>query len=326
MSKSQGNVVSPLDLMKTRGAYILRLWTVGAAYAEDVRIGEEILAGQADAYRRLRNTLRYLLGNLAEFSPAERLRHELMPELERWVLHRLAELDRLVREANQGFDFPRLYSALHNFCATDLSAFYFDVRKDALYCDPPGSIRRRAARTVLDQLFDCLTAWLAPVLVFTTEEAWLARHPSAQSSVHLRQFPEVPASWLDQALGARWEQVRRVRRVITGALEVERREKRIGSSLEAAPQVFVGAADAALLAGLDLAELAIVSALELAVGPPPEDAFTLADAPGIGVVPRRAGGARCARCWQVLPEVGSVADAPELCRRCSAAVSARAAA
>jgi isoleucyl-tRNA synthetase len=179
---------------------------------------------------------------------------------------------------------------------------------------------------VLDQLFDCLTAWLAPVLVFTTEEAWLARHPTARGSVHLRQFPEVPAAWLDPALGARWEQVRRVRRVITGALEVERREKRIGSSLEAAPQVFVSAADAALLAGLDLAELAIVSALELAVGPPPADAFTLADAPGIGVVPRRADGARCARCWQVLPEVGGIADAPELCRRCSAAVSARAAA
>jgi isoleucyl-tRNA synthetase len=326
MSKSLGNVVSPLDLMKTRGADILRLWTVSADYSEDVRIGEEILAGQADAYRRLRNTLRYLLGNLAGFDEAERLPAEQMPELERWVLYRLAELDRLVREANHDYDFPRLYGALHNFCATDLSAFYFDVRKDALYCDPQGAIRRRAARTVLDRLFDCLTAWLAPVLVFTAEEAWLERHPGADGSVHLRQFPAVPASWLDPALGARWEQVRRVRRVITGALEVERREKRIGSSLEAAPQVFVGAADAALLAGLDLAELAIVSGLELSVAEPPAEAFVMADTPGVGVVPRRAGGAKCARCWQVLPEVGSLADAPELCRRCRAAVSARAAA
>jgi isoleucyl-tRNA synthetase len=311
--------------MKTRGADILRLWTVSADYTEDVRIGEEILAGQADAYRRLRNTLRYLLGNLADFSPAERLAEEEMPELERWVLHRLAELDRLLREANHVFDFPRLYSALHNFCATDLSAFYFDVRKDALYCDPPDAIRRRAARTVLDRLFDCLTAWLAPVLVFTAEDAWLARHAGA-GSVHLRRFPAVPASWLDPALGARWEQVRRVRRVITGALEVERREKRIGSSLEAAPQVFVGAADAALLVGLDLAELAIVSGLELSVAEPPADAFVMADTPGVGVVPRRAVGAKCARCWQVLPEVGSVPDAPDLCRRCRAAVSACAAA
>jgi isoleucyl-tRNA synthetase len=326
MSKSLGNVVSPLDLMKTRGADILRLWTVSADYAEDVRIGEEILAGQADAYRRLRNTLRYLLGNLADFSAAESLPHRQMPELERWVLHRLAELDRLVREANAAFDFPRLYSALHNFCATDLSAFYFDVRKDALYCDPADAVRRRAARTVLDRLFDCLSAWLAPVLVFTAEEAWLARHPDAEQSVHLRQFPEVPAAWLDVALGARWEQVRRVRRVITGALEVERREKRIGSSLEAAPQLFVGAADAELLAGLDLAELAIVSGLELCIGAPPPTAFAMVDVPGVGVVPRRASGAKCARCWQVLSEVGSIAEAPELCRRCSDAVGARAAA
>jgi isoleucyl-tRNA synthetase len=323
MSKSLGNVVSPLDLMKTRGADILRLWTVSADYAEDVRIGEEILAGQADYYRRLRNTLRYLLGNLADFREAERLPYEQMPELERWVLHRLAELDALMRETNAAFDYPRLYSALHNFCATDLSAFYFDVRKDALYCDRPDAIRRRAARTALDQLFDCLTAWLAPVLVFTAEEAWLARHSTSDGSVHLRQFPAVPAGWFDPALGARWEQIRRVRRVITGALEVERREKRIGSSLEAAPQLFVGAADAELLAGLDLAELAIVSGIELRVGPPPAAAFTLPDVEGIGVVARRAAGAKCARCWQVLVEVGSGAAAPDLCRRCSDAVAAR---
>ena len=290
MSKSLGNVISPLELMKTRGADILRLWTVSADYAEDIRIGEEILAGQADAYRRLRNTLRYLLGNLAGFDEAERLPYAQMPELERWVLHRLAELDRLVRECNEAFDFPRLYSALHNFCATDLSAFYFDVRKDALYCDRPDSLRRRAARTVLDELFSCLTAWLAPVLVFTTEEAWRCRFPAEQGSVHLRRFPDLPAAWLDPALGARWERVRRVRRVVTGALEVERREKRIGSSLEAAPKVFVSVADAAALSGLDLAELAIVSDLELIVGEPPAGAFALPDVPGAGVVPGLATG------------------------------------
>jgi isoleucyl-tRNA synthetase len=325
MSKSQGNVVSPLDLMKTRGADILRLWTVSGDYTEDVRIGEEILAGQADAYRRLRNTLRYLLGNLAGFDEAERLPYGQMPELERWVLHRLAELDRLVRECNQSFDFPRLYSALHNFCATDLSAFYFDVRKDALYCDPPDEVRRRAARTVLAELFSCLTAWLAPVLVFTAEEAWLCRYPADEGSVHLRRFPELPPAWLDPALGARWERVRRVRRVVTGALEVERRDKRIGSSLEAAPRVFVSAADAAALDGLDLAELAIVSDLELLVAEPPAGAFAMADVPGAGVVPRPAEGDKCARCWRVLPEVGEDPGAPDLCRRCSDAVGALAA-
>ncbi|HEX6110988.1 MAG TPA: isoleucine--tRNA ligase, partial [Geminicoccaceae bacterium] len=326
MSKSLGNVISPLDLMKTMGADILRLWTVSADYAEDLRIGDEILAGQADAYRRLRNTLRFLLGNLAEFRETERLPYERMPELERWVLHRLSELDQLVREANESFDFPRLYSALHNFCATDLSAFYFDVRKDALYCDPPDGERRRAARTVLDQLFHCLVSWLAPVLVFTAEEAWLTRFPSEDDSVHLRTFPELPTSWRDAALGARWERVRRVRRVVTGALEVERRDKRIGSSLEAAPRVFVTAEDARALAGLDLAELAITSGVEVRQAAPPEEAFTLEDVPGVGVLPELAAGRKCARCWQVLAEVGEQAAAPDLCRRCVDAVAALAAA
>jgi isoleucyl-tRNA synthetase len=326
MSKSLGNVISPLDLMKTMGADILRLWTVSADYAEDLRIGDQILAGQGDAYRRLRNTLRFLLGNLAEFSEAERLPYARMPELERWALHRLSELDRLVRECNESFDFPRLYSALHNFCATDLSAFYFDVRKDALYCDRPDSTRRRAARTVLDQLFHCLVAWLAPVLVFTAEEAWLTRFPSEDDSVHLRRFPDIPPEWHDAALGERWERVRQIRRVVTGALEVERRDKRIGSSLEAAPQVFLAAEDVAVIAGLDLAELAITSGIELRVGAPPAGAFALDDVPGVGVVPTLATGRKCARCWQVLPEVGEQPAAPDLCRRCVDAIAALAAA
>ncbi|HEX5078635.1 MAG TPA: isoleucine--tRNA ligase [Geminicoccaceae bacterium] len=321
MSKSLGNVISPLDLMETAGADILRLWTVSADYTEDVRIGKEILAGQADAYRRLRNSLRYLLGNLDGFSDAERLPREQMPELERWVLHRLAEFDRLAREANQSFEFARLYSSLHNFCATDLSALYFDVRKDALYCDRRDSLRRRAARTVLDHLFQCLTAWLAPVLVFTTEEAWLTRFPSEDDSVHLRLFPEIPADWHDPGLGARWERIRRVRRVVTGALEVERRDKRIGASLEAAPQLFVGEDDARLLATLDVAELAITSGIEVVTGTPPAGAFTLDDTPGVGVVPKLAQGSRCERCWQIYATV----DANGLCARCADAVAALAA-
>ncbi|MGH6919764.1 MAG: isoleucine--tRNA ligase, partial [Geminicoccaceae bacterium] len=325
MSKSLGNVISPLELIKSAGADILRLWTVHTDYSEDVRIGQEILAGQADAYRRLRNSLRYLLGNLAGFGEAERVAHGQMPELERWVLHRLTGLDRLVRDANQDFEFARLYSSLHNFCATDLSAFYFDVRKDVLYCDRSDSMRRRAARTVLDHLFACLTAWLAPVLVFTAEEAWLTRFPSEDDSVHLRLFPELPADWRDVELGARWERIRRVRRVVTGALEVERREKRIGSSLEAAPQVFVREDDAGLLATVDLAELAITSGVALIEGTAPDGAYRLDDAPGVGVVFQPAEGEKCARCWQVLPEVGENAATPDLCRRCADAVGALAA-
>jgi isoleucyl-tRNA synthetase len=324
MSKSLGNVVSPIDLMKTHGADILRLWVVSGDFTEDLRIGKEILDGTADNYRRLRNTLRYILGNLAGFGEAERLPHAEMPELERWVLHRLYELDAAVRACNDSFDFPRLYGAIHQFCANDLSAFYFDVRKDALYCDRPGSVRRRAARSVLDELFRCLTAWLAPVLVFTTEEAWLSRGPD-EGSVHLRLFPNLPPAWSEPALGERWERVRRVRRVITGALELERREKRVGSSLQAAPVVHLGAEDLAAVAGLDLAELAITSGVEFAEGPPPAGAFALEDVPGVAVVPRPAAGEKCARCWRVLPEVAAaaVAAAPaHLCARCSEAVAA----
>ena len=319
MSKSLGNVVSPIELMKTHGADILRLWVVSGDYAEDIRIGKDILDGVADTYRRLRNTLRYLLGNLAGFTPAERLAFDRMPELERWVLHRLHELDTLVRTCNQDFDFPRLYGAIHQFCANDLSAFYFDVRKDALYCDRPDSLRRRAARTVLDELFACLTAWLAPVLVFTAEEAWLTRFAD-EPSVHLRRFPELPAAWRDPALAERWERVRRVRRVVTGARELERKEKRIGSSLQAAPVVHLAAEDTQALAGLDLAELAITSGIELREGLPPAGAFTLEDVPGVAVVPDVARGEKCQRCWQVLPEV--TPDSGHLCRRCADAVAA----
>jgi isoleucyl-tRNA synthetase len=323
MSKSLGNVVSPIDLMKTHGADILRLWVVSGDYAEDIRIGKAILDSVADTYRRLRNTLRYLLGNLAGFEEAERLPHAEMPELERWVLHRLAELDALVRECNDAFDFQRLYNAIHNFCATDLSAFYFDVRKDALYCDRPDSIRRRAARTVLDELFHRLTIWLAPVLVFTTEEAWRTRWPE-EESIHLRLFPDTSAAWRDPVLGEKWERVRRVRRVITGALELERKEKRIGASLQAAPVVYLGAEDRQAVTGLDLAELAITSRIELGEGEPPEGAFTLEDVPGVAVAPALADGEKCQRCWQVLPEVSEASG--QLCRRCGDAVAAQAAA
>ena len=240
-----------------------------------------------------------------------------MPELERWVLHRLVEVDQVVREANEAFDFQRLYSTIHHFCAMDLSAFYFDIRKDALYCDRADSLRRRAARTVLDQLFSCLTAWLAPVLVFTTEEAWQTRFPSEEDSVHLRLFPAISDGWRNPELAAKWENIRRVRRVITGALEVERREKRIGSSLEAAPKVYVSEADAALLGEIDGAELTITSGIEIISGAVPDGAFTLDDAPGIGVVPTRASGEKCQRCWQLFDNL----DAGGVCARCADAVA-----
>ena len=322
MSKSKGNSLSPIDLMKTNGADILRLWTVSADYSEDIRIGNEILKGQADAYRRLRNTLRFLLGNLCGYDEVERVPIPEMPELERWILHRLTELDRLVHACNHEFDFARLYGAIHQFCAVDLSAFYFDIRKDSLYCDPAGDLKRRSARTVLDILFQHLVRWLAPVLVFTAEEAWLTRYPSERGSVHLELFPTTDPSWRDDALASRWDKVRRVRRVITGALEIERREKRIGASLQSAPAVYVGIEDREAIGELDMAELAITSGIEMHVGAPPPEAFSLDEIGNVGVVPEMAKGDRCERCWRVLDEVDKES---RLCGRCTQAVELMAA-
>jgi isoleucyl-tRNA synthetase len=325
MSKSLGNTVAPQDVVAKSGADILRLWVVSTDYTEDQRIGPEILKYQADAYRRLRNTLRYLLGGLAGFSEAERVAPEQMPELERWVLHRLAELDQLVRRSAEAYDFHTMFSALHNFCAVDLSAFYFDVRKDALYCDRPDAPQRRAARTVLDRVFDCLARWLAPVLCFTAEEAWLCRHGDApDSSVHLVTYAELPASWRDGALAERWSKIRDVRRVVTGALELERAQKRIGSSLQASVAVHADADYVAALEGLDLAEICITSDATLTTKAAPAGAFTLPEVAGVAVVVGRAPGTKCERCRRVLPEVGSVPAHADLCRRCADAVAAHA--
>jgi isoleucyl-tRNA synthetase len=321
MSKSRGNDVAPQEVVEQYGADILRIWVVGSDYSEDLRIGPEILKHQADLYRRIRNTLRYLLGNLDGFDADERVDVADMPELERWVLHRIWEMDRLVRETTDYFAFHAQWTALHNFCAVDLSAFYFDIRKDALYCDATDSARRRACRTVLDILFSHLTAWLAPILCFTAEEAWLARGGDAES-VHLRTYVDVPEAWRDDALAAKWEKVRRLRRVVTGALEIERAEKRIGSSLQAAPTVYADADTVAAMAGLDLAEIAITSDATLVTGTAPDGAFTVPEIEGIGVVPAMAAGEKCARCWQVLPDVGAHGH-PEICARCAEAVDNR---
>ncbi|HKF70839.1 MAG TPA: isoleucine--tRNA ligase [Stellaceae bacterium] len=322
MSKSLGNVVSPQEVVEKSGADILRLWVVASDYSEDLRIGPEILKYQGDVYRRLRNTLRYLLGNLAGFTERERVEPSQMPELERWVLHRLAETDALVRETSQSYAFHTMFTALHNLCAVDLSAFYFDVRKDVLYCDPPNSLRRRAARTVLDRTFDALARWLAPVLCFTAEEAWLARHgDSGEVSVHLELYPELPTAWRDDALGAKWARLRDLRRVVTGALEIERAQKRLGSSLQGAARLYVPEEYRAALPGVDLAELCITSEGTVAFAPPPASAFTLSDVPGVGAVIELAAGEKCQRCWRVLPEVGAADGHAELCRRCADAVA-----
>ena len=315
MSKSLGNTVAPQDVIKQSGADILRLWTCATDYWDDQRIGPEILKTSVETYRKLRNTLRWMLGNLAHLRGDERAALAHMPELERLMLHRLAELDPLVRGAYADFDFKRIFAALNAFMTVDLSAFYFDIRKDALYCDPYSSHKRRACLAVLDHLFRCTVTWLAPMLSFTAEEAWLARDPAA-ASVHLESFPAVPASWRNDALAEKWRKLRNLRRVVTGALEVERAAKRIGSSLEAAPMVYVADPELfALAVDVDLAELCITSAATLVEGEGPPSAFRLDDVPAVAVEPRRAEGRKCARSWKISPSVGLDPQFPDVTPR-----------
>jgi isoleucyl-tRNA synthetase len=319
MSKSLGNTVEPQNVIKQSGADILRLWVVASDYSQDLSIGPNILKQMSDLYRRLRNTFRYLLGNLNGFTDAERVDVADMPELERWVMHRLWQMDKRIRDACTSYDFHGLFNELHHFCAVELSAFYFDMRKDVVYCDAPDSLRRRAARTVLATLYDCLVKWLAPFICFTAEEAWLARYPSAEGSVHLEQFPDVPDSWRDDALAEKWTKVRRLRRAVTAAIEQERAAKRIGSSLQAHPVVTAPADLIAACVGLDMADVCITSDITLTEGTPVQGAFILEDVPEVGVVVNIASGEKCARCWKVLPDVGTHAH-PAVCGRCSEAV------
>ncbi|MFC2968846.1 isoleucine--tRNA ligase [Acidimangrovimonas pyrenivorans] len=320
MSKSLGNTIVPEEVVKQYGADILRLWVAQTDFTVDQRIGPEILKGVADSYRRLRNTLRFILGNLAGWDADEAVAPAEMPELERWVLHRLAELETEVRKGYEAYDFQGVFQKLFQFCTVDLSTLYFDIRKDALYCDAPDSLRRRAARTVLDILFHRLTTWLAPILVFTMEDVWLSRFPGEDSSVHLQDMPGTPAEWLDTPLAEKWARIRRVRRVVTAALEVQRSAKEIGASLEAAPVVHVAEAEvAALLREADFADLCITSDIIVTTDPMPNEAFRLPEVEGVGVVFERAEGEKCQRCWRILPDVGSHKH-PGTCARCDAAL------
>ena len=316
MSKSLGNQVFPQDVIKQAGADILRMWVCASDYADDLRIGPEILKGTVETYRKLRNTVRWMLGNLAHFHEDEHVKHAQMPELERLMLHRLAELDASIRVAYAEFDYKRIFAALASFMTSDLSAFYFDIRKDTLYCDPISSMARKACLTVLDHLFRCTVTWLAPMLCFTAEESWASRYGDNAASVHLELFPEVPAAWRDEALAEKWRKVRTLRRVVTGALEIERAQKRIGSSLEAHPIVHVSNEDLfEAVADVDLAEICITSAATLVKGEAPAGAFSLADVPGVAVVPNLAEGRKCARSWKILTTIGADPEYPDVSPR-----------
>ena len=316
MSKSLGNTIEPQAVIKQSGADILRLWVAACDYTDDQRIGPEILKNTVETYRKLRNSIRWMLGTLAHFKPGDEVDHADMPELERLMLHRLSEVDATVRKAYAEFDYKTVVATLAAFMNTDLSAFYFDIRKDALYCDPPSSITRKAALTTVDILCDAILKWLAPVISFTADEAWLMYRPGGSPSVHLLTFAEHLEKFRDEKLAAKWEIIRDVRRVVTGALELERAAKRIGSSLEASPLVYVS--DKRIfdtLFDVDLAEVCITSNAMATDDEAPAMAFRLNDVPGVAVVVEKAVGTKCARSWKILPTVGSDPEYPDVSPR-----------
>jgi isoleucyl-tRNA synthetase len=297
MSKSLGNTVDPLKVMETYGADIIRLWALSVDFTEDHRIGEEILKGVADQYRKLRNTFRYLLGALDGFEwEGEHVPEAEMPELERYMLDRLGQLDATLRAAIHAFDFNAYTRALIEFCNDDLSAFYFDIRKDRLYCDAPADPNRRAYRTVLDILFQALVRYAAPVLVFTAEEVWTSRFPDG-GSVHLLEWRTLP-EWRDEALAARFAHLRALRETVTEAIEPLRRDKVVRSSLEASVTVPADAVPEGF-SDADLAELFISA--------------SVARGDSVGVVVTPTTDHKCGRCWRLLPEV---AEDGALCERC----------
>ncbi|WP_316181759.1 MULTISPECIES: isoleucine--tRNA ligase [unclassified Bradyrhizobium] len=316
MSKSLGNTVEPQKVIKDSGADILRLWVCATDYADDQRIGPEILKNTIETYRKLRNSMRWMLGTLHHYERSDAVAFADMPELERLMLHQLSQQAETISRAYAAFDYKTVIASLAAFMNTELSAFYFDIRKDTLYCDPPSSVARKAALTAIDLICDSILKWLAPVLSFTTDEAWRMYRPDAEPSVHLTLFPDAMDGYRDDALAAKWETIRNVRRVVTGALELARAAKTIGSSLEASPIIYV--ADRSLLGTLfdtDLAEVCITSNYEVREGDAPADAFRLDAVPGVAVVVEKAVGKKCARSWKILESVGDDKEYPDVSPR-----------
>ncbi|MBA5723782.1 isoleucine--tRNA ligase [Candidatus Liberibacter sp.] len=314
MSKSKGNVISPNEIISELGSDILRFWVMTSDYSEDQRIGKTILQTNVDAYRKLRNTIRWMIGMLAHdegkvVSPSD------MPELERLMLHRTTQLDQLIRHGYDTFEFKKIIRTLMDFSNIELSSFYCDIRKDVLYCDPPSSLTRLSSIAVIRILCRCLITWLAPMLPFTTEEAWLCLEPEALS-VHLEQFPTIPTNWKDIKLSEKWEKIRKIRKVVMGALEVERREKRIGSSLETSPVVYI--TDSSLLDSLEgqnFAEICITSDITVVNEEGPQDSFRIVDIPQVSVQSKPSIGKKCARSWRFTQDVGSDPEYPDVSAR-----------
>lgn len=318
MSKSLGNTILPQDITQEMGAEILRLWIVNSDFVDDIRIGKETLKHQQDVYRRLRNTLRYLLGALEGFDEAEKVDYSQLPDIEKWVLHKVHELQRSFIHLSHTYEFQKFYSELHSFCSVDLSAYYFDIRKDTLYCDLPTHIKRRAARSTFDILFNYLIRWLSPALCFTAEEAYLSRGGNKKESLSLETLPSVPEEWKNEEIAKKVEGIRDIKRLITGALELKRAEGAIGSSLQA--KVTLYDPQSRVSPEVDWAEQAIVSCVNILSQAVPKEAFIVPDLPNLGAIVEEADGEKCERCWQILPDVGSQPHLPDICGRCVDAV------
>ena len=310
MSKSLGNITAPQKVINEFGADILRLWVVGSDYYDDLRIGKEILVRHSDHYRRLRNTLRYLLGALNHFEEGEKIDFNEMPELEQWVLHRVSELSKKIEENTKEFNLHDIYTDIHNFCTIDLSAFYFDIRKDTLYCDELKGKNRRSCRTVMDILFKSLTTWLAPIICFTAEEAWQNRYKDQENSVHLQTYFKSESGWNNETLGNKWTEIRELRSMVTTAIEEKRKDGLLGSSLQARVIIEANESIYNKLNDIDLPEIFICSDVEMNLNNKLENNY-------IDVEVELASGGKCLRCWKIVKEVK---DDIEICNRCSSII------
>ena len=315
-SKSLGNVTKPENLIKQYGADVIRLWVVSSDFTDDLRVGQDILKANVESYRKIRNTFRFLLGNLNNFSSKESVDYRDLPELEKYMLHKLSILDQEIKKSYEDYDLKSVFQNLLNFSNLDLSSFYFDIRKDCLYCDSLDSNLRKSTTTVLDILFNYLLRWFAPILCFTTEEVKRSRFPDLNESVHEMQFLETNTEWYNEDLFIKWEKIRLIRKVVTGAIELERKEKRIGSSLEANPKIFISNSEyIKLFQNIDLPEIFITSQAEIIFEKAPKDSFSIEEIKDVAVVCGIAQGNKCNRSWKVLPEVGTDREYPDLSLR-----------
>ena len=311
MSKSSSNIVAPAEVVEKSGADILRLWVASSDYSEDLKIGPEIIKSNIDSYRRLRNTLRFILGNLSDFSEDEKVDYNELNDLDHYVLSSLVTLEEEVIKNYKIFEYQKVFSLIFNFCTNELSAFYFDIRKDTLYCDSKDSLERKSTRTVLDILFHHLLTLLAPILCFTTEEAWQSRYGS-DDSIHTKSFPQIQSNWKRADLDSKWEVYKEIRKAINGAIEVERKNKKIGSSLEASIDLYLGESKLKEIDQDLLKHISIISELKVFEEAPDDHCFVSETNKNIGVVVSKTKGDKCERCWKYFESLSN-----DICERCA---------